>query len=249
MPSHRLLFACLTASSALSFASVPAFAKDVPSAIRAAIGAPARADQRDDDSRRKAAALLALSGVKSGDKVVDFVPGSGYWTRIFTGIVGNKGHVYALWPAFAAKFAEKALPDLNARELTNVTAEVESTNIPSVPEKIDLFWTVQNYHDVANGGGEAALNAFNADIFAMLKPGGTYIVIDHADAGGSGLEGTPSRHRIDKSVVISQIEAAGFKLVSQSSLLENPQDDHSKIVFDPSIRGKTDQFVLKFRKP
>jgi predicted methyltransferase len=219
-------------------------------AITRALADPGRADQSGDDARRAAAAVLAFSGVKPGDTVVDYLPGSGYWTRIFTGIVGAKGRVYALWPAAGARYAEKSLPALQARGLANVTAQVQPTNLPTAPTPVDLFWTVQNYHDIPNkGAGEPALRAFDAAVFRLLRKGGTYVVIDHADAPGTGLSGTETRHRIDPAAVRGQIEAAGFRFVGASKALANPGDDHSKNVFDPAIRGRTDQFVMKFRKP
>lgn len=219
-------------------------------AIARALADPARADQAGDDARRQAAAVLAFSGVKPGDTVVDYLPGSGYWTRIFTNVVGPRGRVYTLWPAAGAKYAEKNLPALNARGLANVTAQVQPTNLPTAPQPVDLFWTVQNYHDIPNkGAGEPALRAFDAAVFKMLKSGGTYVVIDHADAPGTGLSGTETRHRIDPAAVRRQIEATGFRYVGASNALANPADDHTKNVFDPAIRGKTDQFVMKFRKP
>ena len=219
-------------------------------AITRALADPARADQAGDDARRQAAAVLAFAGVRPGDTVVDYLPGSGYWTRIFTGIVGPKGRGYALWPAAGAKYAEKSLPALKARGLANVTAEVQATDLPTTPQPADLFWTVQNYHDIPNkGAGEPALRAFDAAVFKLLKRGGTYVVIDHADRAGSGLSGTDTTHRIDPAAVRRQVEAAGFRFVGASTVLANPADDHSKAVFDPAIRGRTDQFVLKFRKP
>lgn len=219
-------------------------------AITRALADPARADQAGDDARRQAAAVLAFSGVKPGDTVIDYLPGAGYWTRIFTGVVGPKGKVYALWPAAGAKYATKSLPALQARNLGNVVAQVQATDLPTAPQPVDLFWTVQNYHDIANNGaGEPALRAFDAAVFKLLKHGGTYVVIDHADAPGSGLSGTETRHRIDPAAVRRQIESAGFRFAGASRVLANPADDHSKPVFDPAIRGKTDQFVLKFRKP
>ena len=219
-------------------------------AITRALADPARADQAGDDTRRQAAAVLAFSGVKPGDTVVDYLPGAGYWTRIFTGVVGPKGKVYAVWPAAGAKYAEKSLPALQARGLTNVVAEVQATNLPTTPQPVDLFWTVQNYHDIPNrGAGEPALRAFDAAVFKLLKKGGTYVVIDHADAPGTGLSHTETTHRIDPAAVRRQIEATGFRFVGASKVLANPADDHSKAVFDPAIRGRTDQFVLKFRKP
>jgi predicted methyltransferase len=219
-------------------------------AITRALADPARADQAGDDARRQAAAVLAFAGVKPGDTVVDYLPGAGYWTRIFTGVVGPKGKVYALWPAAGAKYAEKSLPALQARGLANVVAQVQPTDLPTAPQPVDLFWTVQNYHDIPNkGAGEPALRAFDAAVFQLLKKGGTYVVIDHADAPGTGLTGTETKHRIDPAAVRRQVEATGFRFVGASKVLANPADDHSKNVFDPAVRGKTDQFVLKFRKP
>ncbi|HVF93405.1 MAG TPA: methyltransferase [Sphingomonas sp.] len=231
-------------------ASATLVAQQAPAPITRALANPARADQQTDDARRQAAAVLAFSGVKPGDVVVDFLPGSGYWTRIFTSIVGSKGHVYAIWPAAAASYAAKPLPALKARNLANVTAEVQTTNLPTAAKPADLFWTVQNYHDIPNrGAGEPALRAFDAAVFKLLKKGGTYVVIDHDDAAGAGMAHTETTHRIEAAAARRQIEAAGFRFVGESKVLRNPADDHSKNVFDPAIRGKTDQFVYKFRKP
>lgn len=218
--------------------------------IAAALADPGRADQQADDDRRKAAQVLAFSGVKPGDTVVDFLPGAGYWTRIFTGIVGPAGHVYAVWPAGAERFAAKSLPALQARRFANVTAEVQKTALPTAPVPVDLFWTVQNYHDIPrNGAGEPALRAFDAAVFTMLKRGGTYMIIDHADAPGTVMAGAQDKHRIDPAFVKRQVQSVGFRFVGASTVLANPADDHAKSVFDPAIRGHSDQFVYKFRKP
>jgi len=228
-------------------AATPATSAGIPQAL----ADPARADQAGDDARREAATVLAFSGVKAGDVVVDYLPGRYYWTRIFSGIVGPRGKVLAMWPAAAADRATKALPDtLGKWKLTNVTLETTATNLPAAREPVDLFWTVQNYHDMANkGAGEAGLAAFDAAVFKLLKHGGTYLVIDHADAAGTGISGTETKHRIEPAVVRRQVEAAGFRFVGSSTVLANPADDHGKGVFDPTIRGHTDQFVFKFRKP
>lgn len=228
-----------------------AHAQTASPAVAKALANPARADAQGDDAKRKAAEVLAFSGVKPGDTVVDFLPGAKYyWTRIFSGIVGPKGHVEAMWPAAMSERAIKTMPAFNAIMTKNMRFVATATNLPSSTRPVDLFWTVQNYHDLANkGAGEPALRAFDAAVFKMLKTGGTYIVIDHADAAGTGLAGTETRHRIDPAMVRSQVEAAGFRFVGQSRALANAADDHSKSVFDPAIRGKTDQFVYKFRKP
>ena len=240
----------MMAAAAIATVSVAQSTPGVTPAITRALADPARADQQGDDARRQAAAVLAFSGVKPGDTVIDYLPGAGYWTRIFTGIVGTKGRVYAVWPASGGKYAEKALPALRARGLANVTAEVQAGYLPTSPMPADLFWTVQNYHDIPNNGaGEPALRAFDAAVFKLLKKGGTYVVIDHADAPGTGLAHTATTHRIDPAAVRSQVESVGFRFVGESKVLRNPADDHSTKVFDPAIRGRTDQFVYKFRKP
>jgi predicted methyltransferase len=218
--------------------------------VAAALADPARADQAGDDARRKAADVIAFTGAGPGSTVVDFLPGAGYWTRILTGVVGPTGHVYAQWPAVAAKYATKALPALQARNLANVTAEVLKTNGVTTPAPVNIVMTVQNYHDIPNGGGgEAAIDAINKSVFAALKPGGVYVVVDHADAPGTGLSGTSTKHRIDPAIVKAEVLKAGFVFAEESKALANPADDHSKNVFDPAIRGITDQFIYKFKKP
>ena len=222
----------------------------IPAGVAAAIADPARADQQGDDQRRQAAAVVAFSGAKPGDTVIDYLPGQGYWTRIFSGVVGPKGHVYAYWPAASATRSAATVAALTARGLANVTAEVQPTNLPTAAKPVDLFWTVQNYHDIPNPtGGEPALRSFNQAVFNLLRKGGTYVVIDHADAPGSGIANTSTKHRIDPASVRSQVEAAGFRFVGESKVLRNPADDHTLGIRDPSLRGHTDQFVYKFRKP
>ena len=246
--------AALTGVAIVALIATGALAKDhkpaeTKAAVTAALADPARADQAGDDARRKALESIVFSGVGPGDTVIDYLPGRGYWTRIFTGVVGPKGHVYPMWPAVSAGRATAVVDDLKSRNLANVTPVLQTTNIPSSEAPVDLFWTVENYHDVANAGGEQALAAVNKGIFNLLKPGGTYIVIDHASAPGTGISTTNTLHRIEPAAVKAQVIAAGFKFVGESKALSNPADDHSLKVFDPAIRGHTDQFVYKFTKP
>jgi len=236
----------LMATGALAKTHKPA---ETRAAVTKALADPARADQAVDDARRKALESVVFSGLGPGDTVIDYIPGKGYWTRIFTGVVGPKGHVYPMWPAVAAARATATIDDLKARNLANVTPVVGATNIPASDAPVDLFWTVENYHDVANNGGEQALAAVNKGIFNLLKPGGIYIVIDHASAPGTGITTTNTLHRIEPAAVKAQVISAGFKFVGESDALHNPADDHSLKVFDPAIRGHTDQFIYKFRKP
>jgi predicted methyltransferase len=224
-------------------------AAEIKKAVTAALADPSRADQAVDDARRKAAETLIFSGVGPGDTVIDYIPGKGYWTRIFTGVVGAKGHVYPMWPAVAATRATATVDDLKGRKLANVTPVVGPTDIPTSEKPVDMFWTVENYHDVANIGGEASLAAVNKGVFNLLKPGGTYIIVDHASAPGTGITTTKTLHRIEGAAVKAQVVAAGFVFVGESGALHNAEDDHSLPVFDAKIRGHTDQFIYKFRKP
>jgi predicted methyltransferase len=118
---------------------------------------------------------------------------------------------------------------------------------------VDIVWTAQNYHDLYNPMGPSAgppdLLPINKGIFAALKPGGVYLIVDHSAPAGSGTADTKTLHRIDEAVVRRDVEAAGFVFEGASDVLRNPADPRTALVFDPSIKGKTDQFVLKFRKP
>ena len=223
--------------------------KDV---IAAAIANPARPDaDKAQDAGRKSQEVLAFAGVRPGDRVADFLPGGGYVTRLFSAIVGKDGHVYAVvpdeLPERAAASAQKIAGD---PAYTNITVVRGPVNAFNTPEKLDLVWTSMNYHDLHNAFlGPADLSLLNKAIFNALKPGGIYLVLDHAAAPGSGLRDTDTLHRIDPAVVKKEVLAAGFKLEAESSVLKNPADDHTRKVFDPAIRGKTDKFVFKFRKP
>jgi predicted methyltransferase len=177
------------------------------------------------------------------------MPGGGYFTRILAKTVGPKGHVYALVPT---GFANRpgALDGLNAlaKQYGNVTVVTTDLANFKVPEPVDVVWTSENYHDFHNGPN-ANIAGLNAAAFAALKPGGVYYVEDHAAAAGSGTTATSKLHRIDPAAAVSEVEAAGFRLDGRSTALANASDAHDKPVFDPSVRGKTDKFALKFRKP
>ena len=244
------LLATSVAVASLSLAAVQA--SPVPAAVSAAIADPGRPEadtKRDAD--RKPADMLVFAGVKPGQKVADMVVGSGYFSRIFAKAVGPKGHVYAEVPEqIAGKYDSAAKAKAVADAYPNVTVVTQALPQFSVPEKLDLVWTSQNYHDFHNPGfGSPDVAVLNKAIYDSLKPGGLYIVEDHAATAGSGLEATNTLHRIDPAVVKAEVTAAGFKFEGESAVLANPADDHSKMVFDPAIRGHTDQFIYKFRKP
>jgi predicted methyltransferase len=221
-------------------------APEAGAAFRSVLADPIRPPEdvaRDAD--RKPAELLAFAGIRGGMKIAELAPGGGYFTRILTGAVGNSGHVYAITAHPSAGLQELA----GKRSNLTLTAGAPGT-IP-VPGQVDVVWTTLNYHDFKNSklpSGDAAL-AYDADAFRVLKPGGLYFIVDHETAPGAGATQTSTLHRIEDTVVRHEVEAAGFKLEAESNLLRNPADDHSAKVQDSSIRGKTDQFILKFRKP
>lgn len=225
-----------------------------PPNIAAAVADPARPDaDRARDADRFPAEMLAFAGIRPGMRVADLVPGQGYFTRLFSVAVGPGGHVYAYVPDELTKLAKRP-PAVNAiaadPHYKNVSVILRTLPLFGAPEKLDVVWTSQNYHDMHDEFmGPADLAVVNKAVFRALKPGGVYIVLDHAAAPGSGLANTEDLHRIDPAQVRKEVEAAGFIFEGESTILRNPADDHTKKVFDPSIRGHTDQFVYKFRKP
>lgn len=244
----------LLAALALVFHPL-AFGQDISAQVARAVADPARAaaDQALDAGRHPAA-LLAFAGVSKGDKVVDLMPGGGYFTALFSAMVGEQGKVYALQPREMDKAAPDGLQRLRALAgspgRANVTVLLEPIDALAVPEPVQLVWTSQNYHDLHvpfMGVGDIA--RVNRAIFAMLAPGGVLIVVDHAAPPSSGFSQSDALHRIDPQTVRDELLAAGFEFVGESAALRNPADPHSVPVFDPSVKGKTDRFVYKFRKP
>jgi predicted methyltransferase len=247
----RNLMISMLAAAAIAGAGMAAAA--VPANLTAALADKSRpATDKERDAARKPAELLAFAGVKPGQQVADFMMGGGYFTRILAAAVGPTGKVYAYQSAEFIKFraaygTEQSAVAADYKNVTPLTGNISAAGLPS---GLDLVLTVQNYHDLhlkafpANTADDA-----NKQIFKALKPGGLYVVVDHAAAAGAPLTVADTQHRIDEAIVKKEVEAAGFKLVAEDKLLANPADPHDKLVFDPAIRGHTDQFVLKFQKP
>jgi predicted methyltransferase len=252
--SRRVLF--LIAALSTSTAGIAEHGIAVPPAISAAVADSHRpAEQTKLDAQRKPTQMIAFAGVKTGDQVADFMPGNAYFSRILSKIVGPAGKVYAFTPGEQIKNCEPSeIAGSHAIEhdpvYLNVVQLTGPVNAFSLPRKVDVIWIAQNYHDLHNSFlGPADIKLVNKAFFDALKPGGVLIIIDHAAVPGSGLRDTETLHRIDPRSVRRELEAGGFVFVAQIDDLRNLNDNHARSVFDPVIRGKTDQFVYKFGKP
>jgi len=209
------------------------------------------AEDRARDEARHTAETLAFTGVRPGEKVADMIIGGGYFTRVFAAAVGPQGHVTAWQPeefiAFQASYGDSLTA---ADALPNVDGVRSPIGAPGFPAGLDLIFTAQNYHDLHLQPFPTDTAAkVNAAAFAALKPGGRYVIIDHDAAAGSGLSAAHTLHRIDIEAVKQEVQAAGFLLDGESGVLANPEDPRTANVFNPAIRGRTSQFMLRFRKP
>lgn len=201
------------------------------------------------DPAWKVPEVIAFIGLKTGDKVADIV--GGRLTASLARAVGPSGKVYAVETAEVVKAHPEILGMM--KELAAQSPNVVVSDDPvssALPSGLDVVVIRQNYHDLYNQFmGPADVPGFNKAVFAALKPGGVYVILDHAAAAGSGIGATNTLHRIDPATVKADVLAAGFKLDAESSILANKSDDHSKNVFDPAIRSHTDQFLYRFKKP
>jgi predicted methyltransferase len=200
---------------------------------------------RARDADRKPVVLMAFAGIRPGLKVVELAPGGGYFTRLLTLAVGPNGHIYT----------GSARPNPALTSWASAHRNVTLANVPPgeslAPVPVDVVWTTQNYHDFKNqkvSNFDAAILT-NRAAFAALKPGGVYLVSDHEAAAGAGTTVTSTLHRIESAAVIREVEAAGFRFEARNGMLRNSADNHTLKVQEGGIRGHTDQFVLRFRKP
>ena len=221
----------------------------VPDYVAKAVADTTRPDaDRKTDASRDPADTIAFAGVKPGMVVGELYPCGGYFSRMLSDVVGPKGKVYGLettiWKDCAPLDAKVAAVD------KNFTVDAEGFGAFKVPEKFDLFWITQNYHDLhIKKYGDVDMAVFNKHVFDALKPGGTYFIVDHQANPGTTEDQIAVLHRIEKAQLIREVEAAGFKLAGEGTFLRREGDDHTKPIFDESIRFKTDQYALKFVKP
>ena len=224
---------------------------DVSPSIAKAVADPARAAaQVETDANRKPGETLAFAGVKPGMIIGEMFPGGGYFTQMLSVVVGPKGHVYGIEnPGWEGSL--KSDQDLiTEKKLANVSVVGLPFGTVSFPKPLDLVWVTQNYHDLKIAKyGQADTAAFNRAVFAALKPGGTYFILDHEAPTGTDLAAIARLHRIEKAQVIKEVTAAGFVLVAESTLLHRADDDLTLPIFDKRVQGHTDQYALKFSKP
>ena len=249
---HATLFlaaAALMASTALAGAAPTA-------KMKAAVADSARpsADTARDENR-KPAEMLEFAGITPGKIVVDLLPGGGYFTRIFAKAVEPNGWVYAYFSNHNDEALRKQgrdpdnlMPDLK-RTYKNLGVIHGPLTTFVTPQPVDVVWTSLNYHDLHNKNFGVDVNVVNKQIFNSIKPGGHFIILDHAAADSAPADVTSTLHRIKKADVVKEVEAAGFKLVAEGNALHYATDDGTKRVFENDIRGKTNQFMLKFQKP
>ncbi len=238
---------------AVALLAAPIHAAAPKSTVAAAVADTSRqADNRKLDEGRHPAEVLAFAQVKPGSTVVDFMAGGGYYTEMLSRLVGPKGNVLPMNPA---GFHKAEVWDAIQKSHANVTPLIAPVNSMSLaPRSVDLIFTHLVYHDLyweseKFNFARVDVDAMVANWFRALRPGGTVVIVDHVGPGGDTRALVDKLHRIDPAKVRADMERAGFVLDGEADSLRMKDDDHSKNVFDPAIRGKTDRFMMRFRKP
>ena len=232
---------------------IPALTADSIDGLASALATGGRSDaEKLRDVGRKPAEVIAFLGVEPGMTVIDLIAAGGYYTEVLSIAVGEKGKVYAQNPPTVLKMREgandKAMTSrLDGGRLANVKRlDVNLSEAALAPDSVDVAITALNFHDIYNGRGAEAAAGFLEQVYSLLKPGAVLGIIDHH---GNDDADNESLHRIPLRVVLAVVEESPFELDASSDLLQNPADDRTHNVFEGSIRGKTDRFVLKLRKP
>lgn len=224
---------------------------NAPAHIKRAVESAARApEQTARDAARKPAETLMLAAIPEGGRVVELASFGHYWTPMLVEAVGPSGHVYMVDMPWTDRFGGAAARAFDEQH-ANATYTQASYDAMNLPQNIDAVLNVLFYHDLKRENAAESVNTaeMNRRVFAALKPGGTYLVIDHKAEDGSGWRDAMTLHRIDPATIRAEVLAAGFELATDSDLLANPADDRKLSMRSPEIRGGTDQAVFVFRKP
>lgn len=215
----------------------------------AAVADPLRPNEEvARDPLRKPLEMLAFAEVGPGDKVADIRPGAGYFTRLFARSVGETGKVYAFVPN-RTMARENGPADVLVAAYPNVVRVNGDLDAMTFAEPLDVVFMSQEYHDFHIPAFGVDVARMNAAVFAALKPGGLFVVIDHAGRAGTTNTEVATLHRIEGEFLKAEVVRAGFVFDGESTAVTNPADDRTINVFELVIRGRTDQFVYRFRKP
>jgi predicted methyltransferase len=201
--------------------------------------------------------LIRFARIDAGSTVIDVFPGDGDWTGLFSDAVGPDGQVYSFVPAEIVHIKHDALDRMQALAKEPGRENVEAVSadlvmLPAATQQVDVVWLHLFYHDLHTAliqARGATAPEFNQAVYERLKPGGSYVIVDHAAVAGAGTSQAQALHRIDPASVREEVQAAGFVLDAESTMLANKEDPHSIKVFDPSIKGETDRFAYRFVKP
>lgn len=200
------------------------------------------------DPLRKPVEMLAFMDLRPGQVIADIRPEEGYFTRLFAPVVGPEGHVYAFVPN-QTMARENAFADTLASTYPNVSRVTGKLEEMTFDRPLDVVFMGEEYHDFTIPRFGVDVAAMNAAVFRALKPGGLYVILDHQAADGAGISVAQTLHRIEAADLRRQVEAAGFVFDGETDAVRVSADDHTLSVFDESIRGRTDRFVYRFKKP
>jgi len=213
----------------------------------------ATSDRPDSDKvrdvGRQPAKVMEFFGIKPGMNVLEVLSSGGYYTEVLSQKVGNTGKVYAqnnrfILDVFDGRFGKEFDNRFRNNRLQNVEHYVREFGEFDLENKIDVVTIVLNYHDLYSNAPKEQRMKVLGQLKKALKEDGVIGLIDMESSNGNQKD----LHRISKELVIEDFKAAGFVLEAQADFLRNPKDDYSKMVFDPSVRGKTDRFVFRFKK-
>jgi predicted methyltransferase len=246
--THALTLTATFLLSPLALAQAYTVPADAPAHIARGIAAPDRTEEMTvRDAARKPAETLMVAGLQEGSHIAEITSLGLYYSTILSAALGPQGQLdmydMPYMEQYGATTAGTAFAGAHAN---SKYTSVQYNDIAFAPN-LDAVYNILYYHDLKSQDVDTA--AFNAKVFAALKPGGVYLIVDHKAEDGSGWRDSGTIHRIGKEVIVQEVTAAGFDLADDSDLLAHPEDDKSKMVFAPGTRGSTDQAVLVFKKP
>jgi predicted methyltransferase len=226
-------------------------------AVEEAMARPGRLESDiSRDQRSRPEVVIPMLGLGKGARVADIFGGSGYYSELLAGMVGPEGEVLLhnnkAYKGFVGEALEIRMARKSAGNITLHDREVDDLGLGK--GDLDAALIIMSYHDLYHADPESGWAAIDSDdflgqVFRALKPGGRFLIVDHQAKSGSGNSAAQDLHRIEQGFAVQDIEGAGFRLYGASSALRNSSDDHSLMVFDENIRGKTDRFILVFEKP